>query len=75
MQGINYFDNINSIFFFNIREDFEERNELFEVFLDMVFFLMKKFREYNVIVVLVRYLDLDFVLNLELYGNVWISWE
>lgn len=75
MQGINYFDNINSIFLFNIREDFEERNELFEVFLDMVFFLMKKFREYNVIVVLVRYLDLDFVLNLELYGNVWISWE
>lgn len=75
MQGINYFDNINSIFFFNIREDFEERNELFEVFLDMVFFLMKKFCEYNVIVVLVRYLDLDFVLNLELYGNVWISWE
>lgn len=74
-QGTNYFDNINSTFLFNIREDPEERNELSEVFPDMVSFLMKKLREYNATAVPVRYPDPDPASNPELYGNVWTPWE
>ena len=74
-HGTNYFDNINSTFLFNIREDPEERNDLSEVFPDMVSFLMKKLTEYNATAVPVRYPDPDPASNPELYGNVWTPWE
>lgn len=74
-HGTNYFDNINSTFLFNIREDPEERNELSKVYPDMVAFLMKKLSEYNATAVPVRYPAPDPASNPELHGNVWTPWE
>ena len=70
----NILDNINSTFLFNIREDPEERNELSDVYPEMVSFLMKKLEEYNATAVPVRYPDPDPASNPERHGNVWTPW-
>ena len=71
---VNVFDNINSTFLFNIREDPEERNELSSAFPEMVSLLMKKLKEYNSTAVPVRYPDPDPLSKPELYGFVWTPW-
>ena len=70
----NLFDNINSTFLFNIREDPEERNELSEVYPEMVSSLMKRLKEFNATAVPVRYPDPDPASKPELHGNVWTPW-
>ena len=70
----NLFDNINSTFLFNIREDPEERNELSKVYPEMVLFLMKKLKEYNATAVPVRYPAPDPASKPELHGYVWTPW-
>ena len=70
----NLFDNINSTFLFNIREDPEERNELSEVYPEMVSLLMKRLKEFNATAVPVRYPDPDPASKPELHGNVWTPW-
>lgn len=71
----NYFDNINSTFLFNIREDPEERNELSKVYPEMVNNLMRRLKEYNATAVPVRYPKPDPASLPELHGNVWAPWE
>ena len=70
----NLFDNINSTFLFNIREDPEERNELSEVYPEMVSLLMKRLKEFNATAVPVHYPDPDPASKPELHGNVWTPW-
>ena len=70
----NLFDNINSTFLFNIREDPEERNELSGVYPEMVSILMEKIKEYNATAVPVRYPEPDPASKPELYGYVWTPW-
>ena len=70
----NFFDNINSTFLFNIREDPEERNELSKVYPEKVAALMQRLREYNATAVPVRYPDPDPASKPELHGNVWTPW-
>ena len=70
----NLFDNINSTFLFNIREDPEERNELSEVYPEMVSSLMKRLKEFNATAVPVRYPDPDPASKPELHDNVWTPW-
>ena len=70
----NIFDNINSTFLFNIREDPEERNELSKVYPEKVAALMQRLREYNATAVPVRYPDPDPASKPELHANVWTPW-
>lgn len=65
---------MNSVFFFNVIKDLEERDEIFEYYLDVVCDLLVRMERYNCIVVFVWFLDFDFNFKLSRYCGVWVLW-